>query len=490
MKKAILVVLVAMATMAFAACGNSNELGQETGEQNGDAVVAAANLGETVVTPAIAGEPQAAPDSQPELDVDLAPAFANLVSEAAHRLNATPFQAFSMLVDSLRHGTTNIDVSYGGPFGIRVEANLATNSQTQQHHTQLGLNYMGFVRIDADVFATPDSLAIRVPIFDNNFYGVTFSTLEDDIPTFLSSIGIELNDFGSIFEGLDMFLGDTGFEMDALDSLEMFEPYVDVFMQFIDAFNVIGEETEHAGVSVTRYDFSFTMQDLYDFVENLYDVIMADADMLMYLTMADVTVSDIAFMFEDILDGILWGIDDLENSGVAMAVYVCQNDRLMYLELQARESLTSVLTIFTADFGASVYCDWVLSVESGTFIWSFSDVGNTYTNLITMTMLDSWTNQYETVTLSSVWSTETGEFTLSLVDDFDGTVAELRGQLIREANGGFSLRFAEGELEIIISGAPGTPNIPQINVINIDQWDVELVEDVLDFVFGLMMIVG
>jgi len=496
MKKAVLVLIMAMAAMAFAACGNSNEPRQETGVQNGDTAIATANLGNIVtVAPS---EPQSASGSQmePDMEVDIAPAFANLGSEAAHRLNATPLNVFSLLADSLRHGTTNIDVRHGGPFGIRLEANLATNSQTKEHHTQLGLNYMGFVRIDAEIFATPDSLAIRVPIFDNNFYGITFSTLEDDIPAFLNNIGIEPGDITPIFEGLNMFLGDDGLEVDLLDSFEIFQPYVDAVVQFIDAFNFAAEDTEHAGVSVTRYEYSFTMQELFDFVEDLFYVITTDAEMRLYLEMFDITLFDIVGIFEEIMDAILSDAArtprDLLNSNVIMVVYVCQNDRLMYLELQAymkyARTQTSIQTNIGVDFGASVYCDWVLSVDTNTVAWSFSNIDNTYTNIITATILDSWTNRYETSIISSVWCTVTGEFALSSLDEFGADVA-LYGQFTRNANGDFTLRFAEDELEIVITGTPDAPSIPQSNIINIDQWDIYLVEDVLSFVFELMMII-
>jgi len=495
MKNAILVLLMAIATMAFAACGNSNEPGQEAGGQNRDTVVAAANFGDLVA--ATPSELQAAPGSQPEheLDADIAPAFANLGSEVAHRLNATPLNVFSLLADSLRNGTTNIDVRHGGPFGIRLEANLATNSQTRENHTQLGVNYMGFVRVDAEFFATPDSLAIRVPIFDNNFYGVTFSTLEDDVTAFLNNIGIEPGDFTPIFEGLNMFLGDDGLEVDSLDSLEIFQPYIDAFLQFISEFDFAAQDTEHAGVSVTRYEYSFTMQELFDFVEALFYLITADTAMLLYLEMFDIALFDVVDIFNDIMDAILSDAArtprDLLNSNVVMAFYVCQNDRLMYFELQTYmqyvRTQTSVQTNIGVDFGISVYCDWVLSVNTDTIVWSFSNMDNTYTNIITATILDSWTNRYATTIASSVWSTTTGDFAMSLLDEF-GTDTALYGQFTRDANGNFTLRFSEDELDVVITGTPVTPNIPQANIINIDQWDMELVEDVLSFVFELMML--
>ena len=495
MKKAILVLLVAMATMAFAACSNSNEPGQETSEQNRDAVVAAANLGDIVAATPSELQTSLGSQPEPELDADLAPAFANLGSEVAHRLNATPLQVFSLLSDSLRHGTTNIDVRHGGPFGIRLEANLATNSQTREHHTQLGLNYMGFVRIDAEIFATPDSLAIRVPIFDNNFYGVTFSTLEDDVPAFLNNIGIEPGDLTPIFEGFNMFLGDYGLKIASLDSLEIFQPYVDAFVQFIDELTFVANDTEHAGVSVTRYEYSFTMQDLFDFIEDLFYVITTDTAMLSYLEMFDITLFDIVGIFDDIMDTILSDAArtprDLLSSNVVMAFYICQNDRLMYFELQTYmkyiRTQTSVQTSIGVDFGTSVYCDWVLSVNTDTIVWSFSNMDNTYTNIITVTILDSLTNRYATTIASSVWSTTTGDFAMSLRDEF-GADDTLYGQFTRDANGNFTLRFSEDELEVVITGTPVTPNIPQANVINIDQWDMELVEDVLSFAFELMMI--
>ena len=492
MKKTILVLLVAAATVAFAACGNSDEPTQAANESNDGIIAAAANIGTTTpeaqALPATA-ETQDAPESETASpEVNLAPAFANLASEAAHRLNATPFQVFSLLADSITHGTVNVDVRYGGPFGIRVEANLATNSQTQQHHTQLGLNYMGFVRIDADIFATTDSLAIRVPIFDNNFYGVTFSTLEEDLPAFLNNFGIELDDFAEIFDGLDMILDGIQLDADLEDWLEMLLPYVEVIAQFFDDFSVTAQTTQRDGVDVTRYEYSFAFELMYNMIEDLFDVVRADADTLAYLAMMDVTMRDISMMFDEILTAL--EAYNLENSTASLAFYVSQNDRLMYVELlvdtqQASTSATQV-DVISLDFGASVYCDWVFSIETDTVVWSFSDIDNTYTNSIILTLSNPW-GGYDTSVASSVWSTTTGDFTLSFSDDFGGTDVALSGQLTRNANGGFALRFAEGELEIIISGTPGTPNIPQVNIVNIDQWDMFLIEDVLDFVFELMM---
>jgi len=504
MKKALLVLLAAVGTMAFAACGNSDEPVQAVDTQN-ETVTAAANVATTTPEAQTAPATQNATETQLDLraDVDLAPAFANLASEAAHRLNATPLRVFPLLADSITNGTVNVDVRYGGPFGIRVEANMATNSQTQQHHTQLGVNYMGFVRIDAEVFATPDSLAIRVPIFDDNFYGVTFSTLEYDLPEFLSIFGIELDDLAEIFDGLDMVLDGLQLDADPEDWLETLLPYVDVIVDFIDDFNVTAQNTQRDGVAVTRYEYSFTFDQLYTMVENLYDVVQADTDTLQYLAMMDITMRDISEMFNEILTSLEIYYRairrDMENSSVALALYVSQDDRLMYMELQlysAQVETVSQKNTVSMDFGASVYCDWVLAfttaidgrINNGTdtLIWSFSDIGGTYTNTITFAMYDLRSGGYDMAGVSSVWSTTTGDFALSVYDDF-GSLLALNGQLAVNANGGFELRFEEGELEIIVSGTPGAPSIPQVNIVNMDQWDIGLVEDVMDFVFELAM---
>ena len=478
----------------------------------------------TTTTPPVTTAPQQA-EVAPPAPVDVTPVYGtsttiglaleNLMGEVAERISATPFQALGLLVDSLRYGTVNVDVRYGGPFGVRVELTLASDTQNIEYYLQLAATLMGFVRLDAELYVTEDSLAIRIPLFDDNFYGITFSTLLDDLEGFLGLLGIDLYDLADLFDIAEMFdileMLDLDFDFDPMyldvDTFELLQPYVNIILDILDGINFTATNTEISGVSATRYEYELAIEDFVTLVNNFIYVFINDEGMRAYFETLEALGAFDEFyaalggvsLFEELVEELYYAMYEIEfalagiSAGVTLAVYVSHDDyRLMHFYVSGALSYIGeplVEFVISADFGQS---DWLIQMsmfEGGweigyiDIIWDYINIVGIHANFIDIDIMGVRAG------FMSEWSPSNGYFTLS-ASEAGATVGLISGQFLVDNNGGFLLRFVEGDLDISITATPGTPNIPSINFVNMDQWDWELIDQVEWFIFDIMMLLG
>lgn len=449
--------------------------------------------------------------SQPEA---IQRSFENLLDEVLIRIDHSPLQIFGSLLNSLEHGTVSADVQYGGPFGMRAEVSLASNSQTLEQFIDIGATIMGFIQVDAQLYASADNFAVRVPIFDDNFYGITFSTLENDVLAFADVLGIDLeSEMAEIMDVLSEFAAfmEGAIEWsESIDELEFIQPYIDAWTQFIGSLQLTSGNAQASGVNVTRYEYLLVPGDLLTLLDSFYTVLANDEDMRAYFDMfdnpmfADMPGMTGISMYNEMLDELRFAINELEyeinsiSGNMTIAFYIDENYRLMQIVIHGDLSHEGENALFglSFDFGSSVYDTWTVSAfgyidgDGASFdpfiTWEFSNAGGRYVNAVTVAY-ESWMGTEETVTFKSDWTPASGEFVLSFIEDSMWGLSEnsISGNLTTMANGGFTLRFTEGDLVVEVTATPGTPTIPTINFVNLDQWDLELVGRVEEFFFEM-----
>jgi len=443
----------------------------------------------------------------PRPEPPLAQAFETLASESARRIEGSPFHVLSLLLQSLESGTTNIGVSQGGTFGFGVELALLSNLHEDEFLLQAAVNAMGVLRVETDLHVTYDSLAIRVPLFDDNFYGIRLSTLERDLQVFGDVFGLpeEITEmFASFSEMME-----AAAELEEIDYEEFLTPYMDVLSRFLNNLVLTAEDTNLAGVSVTRYEYVVTLEDLIALLRDLYATIAADENLRAIFEFYDNPMFyeefgiDYSEVFEDLLEELEWAIEELEfelefmSFSINIAFYISDASRLMQITVGGEMAFDDEVEEFPFDIvinlGTSVYDTWSFYVtgefpeDSVRVYWYFLDDFTGYENSIFVHTTDFWGTE-EVYHLYTVWRPSTGRFHLRMTDGI-WIDESFVGNFLRDDSGNFTFEFTVADFDVIISGTPGIADIPYINFINIDQWDEELIDQVEAFIFEFMTLI-
>ena len=455
-------------------------------------------------------------------------ALANLGEEVSQRIDGTPLTAFGKLAEVMEDGTLTVSFDYRDSWNDdRVNGDIILSSNGEQGEYALGGDitmYDGYwgeeQRIEFEAFINDERIAIGSKLFDNNYYGVRFSTFKDDIKVFGDMVGMDQYTMDSITRIFDMIENTMGNDSYGFDSLDM-ERYSELLNTFYERCEQTSErvDIDSGGNSVkaTKIDIVATKDAIMGLLEDLYDLIEEDDDLRavikqafvgsmgasMFYVIAPDSLQDIDDYFNesynDMLRELRGAIRDFDRiysdtSTITLSLFIGNGNRMLRIELDMNIRIDGERIRFNAsfDFGESVNDRWVFRFNAngttGKITWDYKERSNSIENTLTISDDDF------SVTLRSDWSPTKGDFTLSFEQDdawWGPQRGEFSGNYIQD-NNGFKLSFEipsgyydDDNISIRITGERGA-NIKQISYINIDKWDWDLINRLEEFfAYGL-----
>ena len=476
-------------------------------------------------------------------DIDVNRMLTIIGEESLQRIEGTPLKALTMLADPLQDGSIAVDFSYADPFfGMDVSGMLSLYSNLNDNSfaliTEVLVPFIG--NLDLSVFLNEERIALQTSILDDNFYGIRFSTLEQDFQTFAAAANLDpfiveditmfLTEMELALAALEVYAATYTYDLDDFDYLiPYFEPFAELFREFFDSLEVrrtnvtVGERN----VNAVRYSYTAAFEMSLKFLED-FTVLVEDLDMeglvreTFYafreqLEAQAELLQDDTFaeqMFDEVIDEAVWEaleiqrelvlelreqIEDFRqeqrdgyrhNPGI-MYVYIDNNGRLLRLFLVEEDSIE-----ITLDFGTSVYDPWyfdIITLENWDddpialrLDWEFESEDNLMVNRISMD--GRGIDGIGSASVVSEWNPSTGDFT-KWVEMGGWQMGSIEGNFTVQG-GEFELRFSDIDvdgalLSVGITTALGA-NIPEIDFINMDRWDAALVDRVQDSVLAFM----
>ena len=475
-------------------------------------------------------------DTVDAADIDVNKILTIVGEESLQRLEGTPLKAITMLADPLQDGSITVDFTYADPFlGLDISGMLSLYSNLNDSNfaliTEVLIPFMG--TLDLSVFLNEERIALQTNILDENFYGIRFSTFEQDFQTFAAAANLD----PFIVEDVMMFLAEVEYmlmaleasayaeQMDIEDYLEQlapyFEPFVELFAEFFDNLELrrnnvtFGEQN----IDAIRYSYFFTfeetvnlLEDLTDLLENL-DVeslvrrtfyafgehIETQADTTVTDQMINEAVSEARQLQREMVRDARREVEDLRQEfegyrvyPVILHVYLDNNGRLLRMFLEEENNIEIAL-----DFGTSVYDPWyfkIITLEKWDqepvnlrIDWEFESANNLMVNRINVD--GGGTAGIGSATVVSEWNRATGDF-IKWAEMGGWRLGSVEGSFVVQ-DGGFELRFSDIEVEgallsLGITTSLGA-NIPEIDFINMDRWDAALIDRVEEAIYSLMM---
>ncbi|MCL2371988.1 MAG: zinc ribbon domain-containing protein [Defluviitaleaceae bacterium] len=479
---------------------------------------AEANL--PAIADAIAEAPTAAPTPTPAEITDVAEAtvtaadgllqsaFANMSSEMAARLRATPLYAFSLLGQAFDYGTVNLGITYTDwILSVGFDAILQQNMPEGMMHWDLGVNLMG-TRLGLEIFANEYILALRTELLDDNFYGVTFETLPEDLIHFLPMLGFDQRDIDEAIEAIDAFM----LYMEAVEELGLDVTWTEFFENYMGAIWESLTGIEYETTTANNYTIiAYTVQtdDIYRVLSAVLENFAGDfLEIMEALAILDDDLALDADEFREILEFSRHGLADAmeEFDGEIVIEFHIDNDgrlSLIFLHAGLVFGGDDEELILIVDFGDAITGDWNLllsATEYGDLIdflditWSYAAVAGVHTNVMAFEVDGSFAE------VASVWDANNGDFDI-LATWWDWWMADyitefISGNFTTNNNGGFTLEFTDLErlldldLSIVISATQSTDFTAPHSFINMSEWDEDLIAMVLETVEALMFFLG
>ena len=509
----IMVLCVMAVVLSFVACGDDNSTEtvaiQEETTADENSPVASTLEAEIpsdeislVVTPV-------------SLDGSLDQAFENLVDELAFRVSRTPFYALGIMAEILESNVSTTTVGFNfvtaNPQDPNIDGHISLGIDLDAEAALLeGVVRIMGLPIDFTAVITSETFALQSRVIDgDNFYGITFDTFLEDAMVFAGYLGISpqevemifnefLGEIGEVFEALEMM--DT-LNIDVAAQEEWAQMYVDIFTSFFEGAEptTANASLNRSGntVDVNRTSFMFESAQIVDLFFSLLYVFEADELMQASFAMQDGT----AFggidtsSFADIVSELRAELEIFEEEftgHIEFATYIDENGRLAqmtFIMVNEFSGDMEEITI-TFDFGSSVLDTWaielILDSDFGTevaLVWDFIETSRGYENILAFTDEGVKTN------FVSAWNPSTGAFELGMGDGLE--YLSFSGVFNTSGNG-FELELQEieipfvGKLGLSLSMMPGA-EVPNVDFINMDQWDMEIIDLVMNSIFGLLL---
>jgi len=449
-------------------------------------------------------------------------AFSNLGDEFNQRIHGTPLEAFGMLAESLENGSLTVDFDYSDMWSNTYgKFTLLSDAERGDYAIEAGISADGFY-VDFDFYINQERAAIRVPLIDNNFYGITFASFRSDFRSFANSLsdsfgymfGINQQEIDMIGESVGEFVDlISGFMRSSGSPSTIYGEYDRVVSDFLDRVDSSTSSTSitsgGSSVSVTKVEYVITDRMFIEFLEDLLRAAENDENARDIFLAIDEYQAAIdpwyrGSSWDDALRDMRSAIRELDRSlkgNITYALYIGSGDRLMLLEVDADLEFDRERAQFniSLDLGASAHDLWVFKISvddgrnstTGIIEWERSESprGGGFTSL---RFIDEsrWGDTTSEILLD--W-TDNGYFTLSFADDYYQET--LLNGTYTSNNNGFRLVLDDpfispywGEsLRIEISTTAQSGPIPQINYINISDWGMTLMdslEELFNEMFG------
>ncbi|MCL2250152.1 MAG: zinc ribbon domain-containing protein [Oscillospiraceae bacterium] len=442
--------------------------------------------------------------------VPIADAIDIMIEEADLRMETTPLQAIPALFETLEDGTLSVNFNlrddslwgFGGADGSVI---LRSDTRNSEFALEADFRMMGFINLDAAAFFNNERIAVGSSLFGSDLYGITFSTFAEDFRIFGRAIGLRPAEIEDIIASVEVYLDDIyTAETDVSISILEVAQYAVVLSNFIrdlefvsenSAIMVSGEQT-----NATRISTAINTSDLFALLTDLLEVAESDNRFMPWI-FGDIfngESNDSSQIFREALED-LRALEAEVEIDFSFAFYIGQDGRLLRVvaDIDYTEDDVSTYSTTTIGFGASYNDNWTLDVmiidmwgrSTVVLDWDIEETPQEYQHNLTISVGGALFT--ESVTLSSLWTPDTGRFTLSYLehrwDDFgsiSGTL-DLGADTLTILLDDFELGFGQSlSLEIVSEHGA---NIPEIEYINLDQWDMvlmALIEDLLR-TFGL-----
>jgi hypothetical protein len=284
------------------------------------------------------------------------------------------------------------------------------------------------------------------------------------------------------------------------------DAYRKVFSDFVNNIEITTEriDIDSGGTSVrcTKINFLVTEDTLILLLNDLYEALENDDSIREYFGMLDNEFMQEMYntgfdsMYREMMRELRTFVRSFERSfsgDITISFFVGRGNRLLRAEVNTdfrydgeRAGLRA-----TFDFGSSVTDRWVSNItvtdshgrNSARIVWNYNERSSGIENSITITA-----DGEDPITLTSVWSPNRGDFTLSYDDGWsDG---EITGVFTYD-NDGFRLEFddlSQNHNESLTIGiiVQYSAQIRQIEYINLDRWGETLINKLEEFFYDFM----
>jgi len=380
-------------------------------------------------------------------------------------------------------------------------AKLSSNTIEREFALEAEVNLYGET-IDANAFMNRESLALRLGILDDRYYGITYDTFRDDIRAFGRLIFLDDETMDMLADIVDQI--NEVMNREEISDDYSFEAYSDVFKDFVKSLKVKTARSAYIDSDEERIrckgvEITISKEAILELLNGLYDIIEND-DILrtqfeMYnnsLFQGDyVEFSNYNQLLKEI-GNVIRNFERHYEGDIVLRFFISKEDRLLKLFVSADinydEEYMEVRALF--DFGTDIEDRWefdFFQVDGSdssilNIVWDYEVLSEKHENSLYISGKD-----IDSITLISDWNRENGDFELAYEDGM--LSGELMGNLITEDDT-FKLLLdnvfpydANNSLKIDIRAEKGS-QIEKVSYINIDRWGNELIGAVMRFMLG------
>ncbi|MCL2016152.1 MAG: zinc ribbon domain-containing protein [Defluviitaleaceae bacterium] len=402
-------------------------------------------------------------------------ALNNTAAEIQQRTSASPLLAANMLPAILDNGVISANVAMAGFWGEAISPSMTL--RTDQRNNNHALNFT-VGQQSMDLHLNRQRVAFRNTNLDDNFYGITFSTFQNDLASIIPVLGInsdEENFLTELISAIETSMNRT--------PTQMLQPYQDSFVAMLIALPVTSERQSVVSggtlVNATRLTFTVSQENI---TALLHDWLALFEEEL--ALQPNISQNELRELRNFVTDTIRTFERDFNVS--SEMVYYIRNNRLLRAEFEVNLTyqFETAQIVSVVDFGTSVQSPWHVNTTITNLTrnesvqinvgWDFSETPTQYINTFNASIREG--NFLETATATLAWSPTSGNFALSL--NSGGSAQDiLTGVFMpNSAGSAFDLSLNLGGIFAFLGAssvnitASTNANIPNINFINLDGW--------------------
>jgi len=432
-------------------------------------------------------------------------ALSNAGNEFNERIEDTPLELFGMLFEALTDGSTTVDFEYSDRWSeFSGLITLHADESQGEYLIETEIALLGTM-MNVDLYITTEAFAVRISQIDDNFYGFSFDTFEDDFRSFATQLGLDRRQIDDIIDEMESALDFMSMSDEAYELLAEFEK---LLSDIIDRVEVNSENVDFtsgdSSIRARRIDFTFSYSLMFDMLDEFLDI-LEESDYIRASYYSQGALFDLMDLpigtYDDAIRQIRRALSDAQRSishgDFVISMYVDRSDRLLRLELDADFEVEREHVQFTVaiDFGTSAHDTWVIEIDvlddfsdaTYSLEWEVNETSRGGETIIRAIEDDSRRGT-STNELILDW-TNRGDFTLSVEDDRWGRETILTGTYTSDGEG-FNLviddpfgdfGWSDESLRLEISTARRDGRIEQVDFINISEWDLSLIDMIENF---------
>lgn len=393
--------------------------------------------------------------------------LSTITKEFTARLETSPLKSLDLLADIWESGTITTNFNYRDSatlFGGNIRGNFTLQTDANNHRYKLEafINIL-IMNLELDAVINPESIAVRSPIMGSDFYGLTFSTIRDDIPHFAQQIGLDNATTEQLIETIENIGAFLNTEPQNFRNL--FSPYVNFF------YNLLSNTHQELQIIDELHKFSLTLtaEEITNAINNLQGLINNDAALNQLLNIFGLETPS------NLMDTTI--TEDIQ----LQLTINGHNNRLTHLSVTGSDNST----LLFVDFGLSQNDTWLITSNIFDFMWEINENEEEYENRIKISTLNipGLSSQIGIATLLN----QEGEFTINYTDDWrthtlEGNIAieddVLNLQLINVELG------PTQQLTLNISATKGA-DFQDVEFINLNHWDDNVIT-LINFISSLL----